>query len=125
MERRQFLKLSGAAMTAATFGPAVALAEASDLSRETFATLQGSWFLFHDPSWTHYTITQLQAVEDLPLDVNVDQFCLLFSSTYKFELPAGLYQGFSQTGTQLQLYLEPAGNDRPGDSYRAYFSLLR
>jgi hypothetical protein len=125
MERRQFLQLSGAAVIATTLGPTVALSEADDLDRTTFAALQGTWFFFHDPSWKHYAFTHLQAVEEIPLDLDVDQFSLLFSSNYKLHLPAGLYQGVSQSGLQFQAYMEPAGIDGPDDYYMAYFSLLR
>jgi len=128
MERRQFLKISGAVSLAATLGPVgltPAFAEAGALSMDTFVALQDQWFLFFDSSWTHYSFAQLQAVEEIPLDLNVDQFSLLFRSNYKQRLPAGLYEVYSQTGSRFQLYVEPLESDAPEAYYIAYFALLQ
>jgi len=128
MERRQFLKISGAVSLAATLGPVgltTALADPGTLSRDTFVALQERWFLFFDPSWSHYSFAQLQAVEEIPVDLNVDQFSLLFRSGYKRRLPAGLYEVYTQTGSYFQLYIEPIESDGPEAYYIAYFALLQ
>jgi len=122
MDRRDFLKTSGAALISAMLGPFVigsgSAPSVDGPSREKFAALLGTWFGLAPLSGS----LQLVALNDGRASRRLDQFTLVFRAGNAASLREGVYSLTAETGEVFELFLQPGGDGR---SHAAVFNLLR
>ena len=126
MDRRDFLKTSGAALVAAMLGPFVIGSGSGQSvdgpSRDKFAALLGTWFgLAPASGWL-----QLVALNDGPTSRLTEQFTLVFRSPSAAVLPEGVYQlTAAETREAFEVFLQAADGVGADRYYAGVFNLLR
>lgn len=126
MERRTFLLATGGLLGTASAGhaaPLAALAPASAtaLRAASFASLVNQTFNVYASQ--RGVAMELVALKQQPSAAGHEQFRLTFHGAGA-TLPSGTYTVEHAAIGQVPMYLEAAGSDAQGASYRADFNLL-
>ena len=125
VERRRFLKASGATAILAGVQPGMLFAADAPMSLATFQGQINSRFDFFDDAG-HQAQLWLMAVSDLSVEPIVEQFTLSFTSFYQPALPDGVYHVTTPAGEQLVMDTELVGaTTTQQNSYTVICALLQ
>lgn len=129
MERRTFILATGGLFGTASAGHAAPLAALATPGLATATALRAATFTrLVNQSFNVYAsqrgvAMQLVAVKQQPSGAGHEQFRLTFNGAGA-TLPSGTYTVEHAAIGQVPMYLEAAGSDAQGTTYRADFNLL-
>jgi uncharacterized protein DUF6916 len=128
MDRREFLKGSTAAVVAIGLSPwliaGTSATGAGTLSQADYEALRNSWFHVGSPEEGWQTL-ELVNVRDDGSNARAEQWSVFFRGDPGTELSEGLHTLVPPDGSELDLFLQPAGEDGSSPLFAARFNRLR
>ena len=128
MDRREFLKGSSAAVVAIGLSPWLIAGTSATgggaLSQADYEALENSWFHVGsaDEGWQ---LLELVNVRDDGSNARAEQWSVFFRGDPGMQLDEGLHTLVPPDGSELELFLQPAGDDGTGTFFAARFNRLR